>query len=87
MSIISVTQLYKNLSQYIKSVIENDQSFTVTTKRGNVVLISEEEYRGMIETLYLVSQKGILSKIKEGEKEDIDSMTTYRAQSLSYVTI
>ena len=31
----------------------------------------------MIETIYLASQKGLVEKIKSGEKEDISSMSTY----------
>ena len=31
----------------------------------------------MFETIYLVSQKGLVEKIKEGEKEDISKMSTY----------
>ena len=31
----------------------------------------------MLETIYLVSQKGLATKIKQGEKEDISKMSTY----------
>ena len=31
----------------------------------------------MLETIFLVSQKGLLNKIKEGEKEDISKMSTF----------
>ena len=30
-----------------------------------------------METIYLVSQKGLVEKIKKGEKEDISKMSTY----------
>ena len=45
--------------------------------KGNAVIISEEEYNAMRETIYITSQKGLLKRIKEGEKEDISSMKVY----------
>lgn len=51
---------------------------TVNTKNGNAVIISEAEYNAMLKTIYLVSQKGLIEKIKEGEKEDILKMSTYK---------
>ncbi len=41
------------------------------------VIISEAECNAMLETIYLSSQKGLIEKIKEGEKEDISKMSTY----------
>ena len=59
------------------NVIEYNDSITVNTKKGNVVIISEEEYNSMCETIYLVKKKGLVDKIKEGEKEDISTVSTY----------
>ena len=59
------------------NVIEYNDSIIVNTKKENAVIISEEEYNSMCETIYLVSQKGLVDKIKEGEKEDISTMSTY----------
>ena len=67
----------KNLFSSIDNVIEYNDSITVRTKKGNAVIISEAEYNSMIETIYLDSQKGLVEKIKEGEKEDISKMSTY----------
>lgn len=33
--------------------------------------IIQAEYNAMLETIFLVSQEGLVEKIKEGEKEDI----------------
>ena len=61
----------------LENVTEYNDSIIVNTKKGNAVIISEEEYNSMIETIYLTSQKGLLDRIKEGEKEDISKMSTY----------
>ena len=52
-------------------------SIIVTTKNGNVVIASENEYNTMSESIHLVSQKNLVKKIKEGEKEDISKMPAY----------
>lgn len=76
MLITNVSDLRKKFDAYLYSVINFDETITITTNNGNVVLISKSQYNAMLETIYLVSQKGLLEKIKEGEKEDISSMST-----------
>lgn len=77
MAVTNISVLRKNLFSSIDNVIEYNDSITVTTKNGNAVIISEAEYNAMLETIYLVSQKGLVEKIKEGEKEDISKMSTF----------
>ena len=77
MVVTNISVLRKNLFSSIDNVIEYNDSITVSTKNGNAVIISEAEYNAMLETIFLVSQKGLVEKIKEGEKEDISKMSTY----------
>ena len=77
MSVTNISLLRKNLFSSIENVIEYNDSITVNTKKGNAVIISEEEYNAMRETIYLASQKGLVNKIKEGEKENLSSMKEY----------
>ena len=77
MAVTNISFLRKNLFSSIDNVIEYNDSITVSTKNGNAVIISEAEYNAMLETIFLVSQKGLVEKIKEGEKEDISKMSTY----------
>ena len=77
MAVTNISVLRKNLFSSIDNVIEYNDSIIVSTKNGNAVIISEAEYNAMLETIYLVSQKDLLKKIKEGEKEDIDSLAVY----------
>lgn len=77
MAITNVSVLRKNLFSSIDNVIEFNDSIIVNTKKGNAVIISESEYNAMLETIYLVSQKGLVEKIKEGEKENISEMHVF----------
>lgn len=77
MTVTNISVLRKNLFSSIDNVIEYNDSIIVSTKNGNAVIISEAEYNAMLETIYLVSQKGLVEKIKEDEKEDVSEMSTY----------
>ena len=77
MSVTSISVLRKNLFSTFYNVIDYNDAVTVSTKKGNAVILSEAEYNAMLETIYLCSQKGLVEKIKEGEKEDISSMSTF----------
>ena len=75
--ITNISTLKKNLDNYITSVTTFNEPIIVTTKNGNVVIASENEYNTMSESIHLVSQKNLVKKIKEGEKEDISKMPAY----------
>ena len=77
MTVIDYSILKKKLFDYLNAAIEFDDTVLVSTKNGNAVILSETEYNSILETLYIVSQKGLVERIKEGEKEDPSKMTTY----------
>ena len=77
MSITNMSALRKNLFGSLETVVEYNDAITVNTKKGNAVIISEEEYNAMRETIFLASQPGLIQRIKEGENEDISSMPVY----------
>lgn len=77
MGITNATMLRKNLFSSLENVIEFNEPITVNTRKGNAVIISEEEYNSMLETIYLISQPGLVEKIKEGEKEERSTMKAF----------
>ena len=77
MPVTNISVLRKNLFSTIDSVVEYNDPVIVSTKKGNAVIISEEEYNAMKEMFYLSSQPGLIDEIKKGEKENIDSMPVY----------
>ena len=58
------TNLRKNLFSYLESVIDYNDVINVNTKKGNVIIISEAEYNGLLETLYLLSDPNVKEKIE-----------------------
>ena len=58
------TNLRKNLFSYLESVIDYNDVINVNTKKGNAIIISEAEYNGLLETLYLLSDPNMKEKIE-----------------------
>ncbi len=62
----NIKQAKKNLHKLVEMVLENDIDININTKKGNVVLITESEYKGMLETLYLSSNSNYKRTLIEG---------------------
>lgn len=59
MSIVSVSDLRKNLYNIVKSVIKNHEPVTIVNRNseGAAVLISQKDWEDIQETLYLQSNR------------------------------
>ncbi len=68
----NATNLRKNLFGYLEQTIKYNEPINVSTKEGNAVILSEEEYNGLMETLLLSSAPGMKEKILEGMKTPLE---------------
>lgn len=68
MTTISATQARKNLYQLVNDVSQSHEPVQIAGKRNSAVLISEEDWRAIQETLYLNSIPGVKSSIVRGLK-------------------
>ena len=71
MSTITATEARKNLYRLLDEVSESHEPIQITGKRSNAVLISEDDWRAVQETLYLHSIPGMKESIIEGMKTPI----------------
>ena len=69
----NATQLRKNLFGMLSNAIKYNETISVNTKDGNVFIISEEEYNGMIATIELSSNASLHDKIIAGKNESLDN--------------
>lgn len=61
-----IADLRENLYLMLEQAAKYSEPITVSTKDGNVVIMSEDDYRSIMETLYLASIPGMKEKIIEG---------------------
>jgi PHD/YefM family antitoxin component YafN of YafNO toxin-antitoxin module len=62
----NITNFRKNLFALLEQTIKYNEPIFVSTKDGNTVTLSEEDYNGMMETLYLSSIPNMREHIQEG---------------------
>ncbi len=62
----NITNFRKNIFALLEQTIKFNEPVNVSTKDGNAVIISEEDYNGLMETLYISSIPNMKEKIIEG---------------------
>ena len=71
MTSLSVTTARMTLYRLIENLQGGEAPVLITGKKGNAVLVSEEDWRAIEETLYLTSIPGMTKSIKRGMKEPL----------------
>ena len=66
----NATALRKDLFNMLSNAIKYNETINVNTKDGNAIILSEEEYNGMIATLELCSNPVLRDKILAGKKKE-----------------
>ncbi|MCD8013038.1 MAG: type II toxin-antitoxin system Phd/YefM family antitoxin [Lachnospiraceae bacterium] len=78
MTAINATTARKNLYQIIADVNTNSTPVTITNSRGrNAVLLSEDDWNAIQETLYLNSVPGFTESVQKAKKEAIADSAVY----------
>ncbi|MFK8013303.1 MAG: type II toxin-antitoxin system Phd/YefM family antitoxin [Marinicellaceae bacterium] len=72
MNILKVTEARANLYKLIDETASTHEPIVITGKRNNAVLISEDDWNAISETLYLMSIPNMRESIKQGMLEDIE---------------
>jgi prevent-host-death family protein len=70
--IIKVTEARNNLYKLIDEASESHEPIHISGKRSNAVLISEEDWRSIQETLNLLSIPGMRESIIEGLQTPVE---------------
>jgi len=66
MTTMSATEARKQLYRLLDHVAHSHEPVQITGKRGSAVLVAEDDWRAVQETLYLVSIPGMRESILEG---------------------
>ena len=76
MTTLNVTEARANLYKLIDDTTVSHEPVVITGKRGNAVLLSEDDWNAINETLHLLSVPGMRESILEGMQESIDGAAT-----------
>jgi len=72
MSVLTASDARSNLYRLIDQTNESHEPVIISGKRNNAVLISEEDWKSIQETLFLVSIPGMKESIIDGMNEPLD---------------
>ena len=76
MTTVNVTEARANLYKLIDDASVNHEPVVITGKRVNAVLLAEDDWNAINETLYLLSVPGMRESIIEGMQENLDKTST-----------
>lgn len=65
---LNISNARDELYKLASSCIKYNSVITINTKEGNVILLSEDDYNSLIESLYLAGIKGVYEDIEEAVK-------------------
>ena len=72
MTTVSATAARSKLYKLVDQARETNEPILITGKRGNAVLVSEDDWRSIQETLHLLSIPGMRESIRNGMNEPIE---------------
>jgi prevent-host-death family protein len=71
MNILNATEARSKLYRLIDETAETHEPIVITGKRKNAVLVSEEDWNAISETMYLLSIPGMRESVREGLGEKL----------------
>ena len=78
MTSITVTQARANLFKLLDQTAASHEPIQITGRRQNGVLLSEDDFRAMQETLYLLSVPGMKASLLKARKAPLKAYTKKR---------
>ena len=76
MTNVNITNFRKNIYDMIEKTIEYNEPLNIVTKKGNALVLSEEDYNSLIETLYISSvpnmKEEIIKRANDESNEFVD---------------
>jgi len=72
MTNMTATEARKRLYKLLDEVAESHEPVQIAGKRNSAVLISEDDWRAIQETLYLTSIPGMRESIKKGMETPVE---------------
>ncbi len=74
MTSITATEARKRLYSLLDDVAASHEPIEITGRRANAVLVSEDDWRAIQETLHLLSVPGMRESILEGMGTPVDEL-------------
>ena len=72
----NITSFRKDIYNLLEQTIKYNEPINISTKNGNAVVLSEEDYNSIMETLYITSipnlKDEIINRVNDDDDEYVD---------------
>ena len=72
----NITSFRKDIYKLLEQTIKYNEPINISTKNGNAVVLSEEDYNSLMETLYIMSvpnlKNEIVKRANDSEEEYVE---------------
>ena len=72
MTNINITNFRKNIYELLEQTIKYNEPINISTKNVNAIVLSEEDYKSLMETLYISSVPNLKETIIDGMREPLE---------------
>ena len=72
MTSVTMNLFTKNAAEYLAHAVNGQDVISVTTDNGTAIILSEEEFRGMLETIALLNAAGMQERVEEARSTPIE---------------
>ena len=73
---VHLKDVQENFEQIFEDALVSSEPVEILKETGNAILVSEEVWRGMTETLNLLSIPGVRETVRSGRREPIANTKT-----------
>lgn len=68
----NITTFRKNVFSMLEQTVRYNETLNISTKDGNAIILSEDDYRSLMETVNLLSIPGMRDKLEKGREEPLE---------------
>lgn len=72
MTTLTASEARANLYRLVDETAQSHEPIVISGKRSNAVLVSEDDWKAIQETLHLLSVPGMRESLREGMAEPLD---------------
>lgn len=76
MTNVNITSFRKDIYKLLENTIKYNEPINISTKNGNAVVLSEEDYNNLMETLYIESIPGLKEEILDRANDSDDEFVS-----------
>ena len=69
MKTLNATEARNDLLTLLRNSVKGHRIYRITAKEGGAILLSEEDYENLLETLELLSTPGMLKSIRRARRD------------------